>query len=178
MHGGQRAPAIVGAFAAHFRAELAMFMVVPFAFGGAAVARRNAGFEHRADDGDILARAPRRDACGGIADIGAIEAGADALAHVHRFGHAGIRAGRAEQRAEHAVANGGGQFLVQMIHIGVGGDHLVNGHASSPVGKTGERVSARLCSLMPRRVAAPIRQGVSPRLQFRPAAGKVRYLFR
>ena len=89
-----------------------MLMFVPFAFLGAKLARRCAGLEQHPDHLIVLACPAHRDSTHGFADVGAVEAGADALAHVHLFGRAGVGAGRAQGRAEHGVASRNRQRLI------------------------------------------------------------------
>ena len=71
-----------------------MLVLVPFAFLGAEVAGRRAGLEQHPDDLIILAGPANRDPGHGLADVGAIEADADTLAHVHLLGRTGVALAR------------------------------------------------------------------------------------
>tara|TARA_A100001391_G_scaffold146656_1_gene104110 strand:- start:805 stop:1104 length:300 start_codon:yes stop_codon:yes gene_type:complete len=96
-----------------------------FAFCRTSLAGRDAGFELAAQDIDILRGATHGQSRGGGADIGAIQAIADALRHVHVFGHAGIGAAGAEQRAQHGVPCGQDQFFGLVLYLRVGSDHFL-----------------------------------------------------
>ena len=74
-----------------------MRVVMALAFGGAGFAGGDAGFELGAQHVDVLRGAAHGEPRGRGADIGAVEAVADALRHVHVLGHAGIGAAGAEQ---------------------------------------------------------------------------------
>ena len=125
----KRGPAIARAFAAHERAEPAMLMLVLLAFLAAELADGGACLKQHPDDLSILAGAPHGDPGGRIADIRAIEAGADALAHIRLLGRAGVSAGGAQSGAEHRVAGRDRQFLIGIARdIRVKRDHLANGH--------------------------------------------------
>ena len=50
-------------------------------------------------------RPPQAEICGRIADVRAIQAGADALRHVHVFSRAGVRAAEAHLRAIHRMVD-------------------------------------------------------------------------
>ena len=101
MNRFRRDPAIRGTFAAHLSAQLAMFVVMPFALRRAFVADTGAQFEHLAQHLFVRAGAANRKLAGRLTDVGAIEARADALAHIHLLGRAGVRAAKAHPRAIH-----------------------------------------------------------------------------
>ena len=69
-----------------------MFVLVPLALLGAQVAGGDAGFDLRAHHRDVLAGPADRQARRRRADVGAVEANADALPHVHPLGGAGVGA--------------------------------------------------------------------------------------
>lgn len=110
-----------------------MFVRVPVALLSARFAGMGAEFERRAPDRHILARLPEREPRSRLADIRAIEADPDALAHVHLFGRAGIGTRRAHLRAEHRVTRGGGErFVDPAIRIGMKRHHLRDRHQALP----------------------------------------------
>ena len=118
-----------------------MLVVVPLAFLRADIAGGDAELEHLLDQGLVAAGPPRRNLERGVADVGAVEAGADALAHVRFLGRAGIGAGGADGGAEHRVPHGHGQRLVEVSgDVGMGGDHFGNGHRLSSQGSESERL--------------------------------------
>ena len=98
MNGPDRLVAIVRAFATHRRAKLAVFVIVLFALGCADLTSADACLELRAEHIDVRARAPNSYVGSRAANIGAVRAGADALAHIHFLGRAGVGAGGTEQR--------------------------------------------------------------------------------
>ena len=66
-----------------------------------------------------------------VANVGAVEAHPDALAHVHVLGRAGVGAAQAHLRAIHRVMDGIAERLVDVPgDLGVKADHLANGHDS------------------------------------------------
>lgn len=106
-------------------------MAVPMAraFFGTQVAGPDAGFQLGAQHRDVPSRAADREPGGRRADVGAVQAGPDALAHVHVLGRAGIGAGRAHEIAEHGVARRRRQRLVEIPgDVRMQGDHLMDGH--------------------------------------------------
>ena len=106
-----------------------MLVVVLLALGGARFADPGAQLEHLLKHRVVGAGPANRQLAGGFADVGAIEAGANALGHVHRLGRAGIGAAHAHARAIHQVVGGIAQGLVDVpSDLGVKRDHLANGH--------------------------------------------------
>ena len=83
-----------------------MLMVMAVAFGGAGVAGAGAKFEHFAQHPFVGATPAQAQRGRRLAHIGAIEADADALGHVHFLGRTGVRARQAHLRAIHGVVNG------------------------------------------------------------------------
>jgi len=81
-----------------------MFVIMLPAFGRAGLASFDANLKLRPKQFDILPCPAHGKMGRGIADIRAIHTGANALAHVHFFGQAGVCARRAEQRAQHGMA--------------------------------------------------------------------------
>src|SRR5690606_691823 len=88
----ERLAAIVGTFAAHPCTPPAMVVIVLGAFLLTDFTSPDAGFQQRADDIDVTAGAARRDAVGGFTNVRAVEAGANALAHIHLFAQTSIGA--------------------------------------------------------------------------------------
>jgi peptide deformylase len=124
--------AIVGAFAAHLRAQLAMFVVVLLALGGAFVA--DAGADSSISLSTASFDPARRTAklAGRLADVGAVEAGADAL----RMSISSATQASAQLthiRAQYIkwwAASPSGWFTWP-LHVGVKGNHLADGHSFS-----------------------------------------------
>ena len=117
----RRLAAILGAFAAHVRAQLAMLVVVLLAFGRAFVAHPRAQLEHLAQH--LLVRsgpAQRRDLPVASHTSAQSRHDADALAHVHVLGGAGVGAAQAHLRAIHGVMDGIAERLVDVaLHVRV-----------------------------------------------------------
>ena len=108
-----------------------MLVLVLLAFGRAGVAGPRAQLQQLADDLLVVAGPPQSQPARRFADVGAIQAEADALGHVHRLGEAGIGAAGAHLRAVHEVMDGIAERLVDVFaRVGVQGDHLANGHVS------------------------------------------------
>src|SRR6185437_14616198 len=127
----ERGAAIFGAFAAHPRAAAAVRVVVAGAFGFADLARMDAGGEHRAEQLAILAGAAGGDAVSRLAHVGTVQAGADALAHVHFFRRAGVGAGIADRRAIHRVLDRLGERCVEIAtDLRMLGNHLLDRHGT------------------------------------------------
>ena len=107
-----------------------MLVVMAFALGGAAVADPRAKLEYFAKHLLVRPGAPDGELSRSLADIGAVEARADARSHVHLFSRAGVGAAEAHARAIHEVMRGIAERLIDVaLHVGVKGDHLANGHA-------------------------------------------------
>jgi hypothetical protein len=124
-----RLPAILCAFPAHLRAQLAMLMIVARALSCASVADARTQLQHLADDLLVLTRPPKRNSACRLANVGAIQAHTDALLHVHCLGGAGVGAAQAHLRTIHKVVDGIPERLIDVtLHIGVKGDHLADGH--------------------------------------------------
>src|SRR5262249_32596769 len=114
---------------AHLSAELAMLVVVAFALRGAGVACPGAELERLAEHLLVRSGAPEAEVRRGIADVGAIKAGTDALAHVHVLGGTGVRAAQTHFRAIHGVMDGIAERLVDVAaDARVKADHLADGH--------------------------------------------------
>lgn len=110
-----------------------MFVRVPVAFLSASFAGMGAQFEHRPQHHRVLARTTNRQSRSRLADIRAIEADANALAHVHLFRRAGIGTGSAHLRAEHRVTRGGSEcFVDPAVRIGMKRHHLRDRHQALP----------------------------------------------
>ena len=92
-----------------------MLMIVPLALGGALLAHPRAQLEQLAQHRLVVAGAPQAQPRGRLANVGAVEAQADALRHVRRLGHAGVGAAQAHFRAIHQVMHRIAQRLVDMI---------------------------------------------------------------
>ena len=106
-----------------------MLMLVPLALGRAFIANSSAQFEHLAQYLLIGARVSYGELSSRLAYVRTIEAGPDALAHVHLFGRAGVSATEAHSRAVHEVMRRIAERLVDVAgEIGVKGDHLADGH--------------------------------------------------
>ena len=136
-----RFAAIRGAFAADLRAQLAMFMVVLLAFGGASLAHPGAQLEQFAQHRLVVAGAPRAQSRGRLANVRAIEAQADALRQVVRLSKAGVGARQAHFRAIHQMMHRIAERLVIAV-LGVKRDHLANGHDFScfPINRSMRRM--------------------------------------
>jgi hypothetical protein len=107
-----------------------MLVVMLLALGGAHVASASAQLQGLPHDRVVHSGLPKGDVRGRIADVRAIEAQADALDHVHRFGRAGVGAALAHLRTIHRVVHGVGQRLVDVaVNVGVQGNHLADGHS-------------------------------------------------
>ena len=104
-----------------------MFVIVAFALGSTGIA--NPGTELEGFAKDLLVRASPPDgklACR-LADVCAVEAGADALTHVHRFHGAGVSAAETHARAIHEMVCGVPERLVHMTSDDwVKADHLAD----------------------------------------------------
>ena len=106
-----------------------MLMVVALALRRAFVADPRAQLQHFAKNLLIGAGPPHRELPRGFANVGAVEADADALPHVPLLGRAGIGAAEAHPRALHPVLRRIAEWLVDGAgHVGVEGDHLADGH--------------------------------------------------
>lgn len=130
----QRGAAGGGAFAAHPRTALAMCMSMKFAFFGAAFAGLDAGRQQCPDQLAVATGAAAPDPIGGSADVGAVVAQADALAHVHRLGDAGIGAAVADRRADHRLPDGEAERLIvgPRSDMRMLGNHLLDRQGKSP----------------------------------------------
>jgi len=91
-----------------------MLVIVPLAFGGTGVANPGAQLERLAKDLLVRACSPDRKLAGRVANVSAVEAGADALAHVHGLGCASVGATEAHARAIHKVVRRIPERLVDM----------------------------------------------------------------
>lgn len=110
-----------------------MLVVVLLTLHRTCVADASAKFEHFAENFFVRAGSAKADAAGGVANIGAVHAGANALRHVHLLGRAGIRAAEAHLRAVHQVVNYVAERLVHMaMHVWVQRDHFADGHSGLP----------------------------------------------
>lgn len=106
-----------------------MRMLVLLAFLGAPLAGAGVSLEHCAEHLDILTGTANREPSRGVADVCAVETGADALPHVHLLGDAGIGARGAHDGAEHRVPRRRRECLIQIFaDVRVKRDHLVNRH--------------------------------------------------
>ncbi|PNU03215.1 hypothetical protein A8V01_24445 [Novosphingobium guangzhouense] len=117
-----------------------MLMLMPRAFAGAGLAGEDACLDHRAQDRDIASRTPHGDTAGDSADVRAVEADTNALAHLPRFREAGIRTGGAQGCTEKRMARGSGEVFVQRLDVRMKGDHVVKRHlpvSSDAVGHEG-----------------------------------------
>jgi hypothetical protein len=110
-----------------------MFVVVLLAFDGAGIAGAGAKLEHFAKNLFVASGSPEAQARRCLANVGAIQAHANALTHVHFLSRAGIRAAQAHFRTVHGVMNGIAERLVDVtLNVRVQADHLANGHGNSP----------------------------------------------
>ena len=106
-----------------------MLMVVPLALGGAFVANACTQLQHLAQHLLVGPGPPHRQLARRLANVRAVEAGADALRHVHLLGRARVSAAQTHARAIHQVMSGIAEGLVDVpVHVGVEGDHLADGH--------------------------------------------------
>jgi hypothetical protein len=105
-----------------------MLVFVPGAFFSAKLASANTRLNHCAKHGNVLASPPDRQLSCRSADICAVEATANALAHVHSLGRTRVCAGSTHDGAEHRVTRCSRQLIVEIFYVGVKGDDLVNGH--------------------------------------------------
>ncbi|WP_246233364.1 hypothetical protein [Aurantimonas aggregata] len=81
-----------------------MLVIMIPALDRASFASFDANLKLRPKQFDILTCPAHGKMGRGIADIRAIHTGANALAHVHFFGQAGVCTRRTEQRTQHGVA--------------------------------------------------------------------------
>jgi hypothetical protein len=114
------------------RAKPAVLVIVLLALRGAGVTDAGAQVEDFAKNLFVGTGPPECDAAGGLADIRAVETGADALPHVHLLRSAGISAAEAHLRAIHQVVDRVPERLIHMaVDVGVKADHLADGHGFS-----------------------------------------------
>src|SRR5690348_3282701 len=110
-----------------------MFVVVPLAFHRARLADASTQLEHLTEHLLVRSGPPEPQVAGRVAHIRAVKADSDALAHVHPFRAAGVRAAPAHFRAIHHVMDRIPERLVDVsLHVGVQADHLADGHGLSP----------------------------------------------
>ena len=83
-----------------------MLMVMGVAFRRAGVADPRAQLEHLAQHRVVGSAAAQAQIGRRVAHVGAIEAGADALRHVHLLGRAGVGAAQAHLGAIHRMVDG------------------------------------------------------------------------
>src|SRR5436190_24180307 len=95
LEADSRVAAVFGALPAHLRAQLAMLVVVLLAFRGAQVADPRAQLQRLAQDLLVRSGAPESKPGRRLANVAAVEASTNALAHVHVLGRAGVGAGKA-----------------------------------------------------------------------------------
>ena len=106
-----------------------MVMIVLFTLGSARVADSCTEFEHFAQYLIICSSAANCELSGRFANIGAVSARTDALAHVHVLGSAGVGAAEAHACTVHEVMSGIAERLVHMPgNLRMKCDHLANGH--------------------------------------------------
>jgi len=106
-----------------------MLEIVPLALGSAGIADSRAQLERFAQDLFVGTGPAHGELSSGFADVGAVEARADALAHVHRLGRAGIGAAETHSRAIHEVVGSVPERLVDVPgDVWVKADHLADGH--------------------------------------------------
>ena len=114
-----------------------MLMLVAFALRCAGIAYPRAQLEHFAQHLLVRPCPPHRELARRLAHVGAVEADADALPHVHLFRGAGIGAAEAHPRAIHEVVRRIAERLVDVPgNVRVKGDHLADGHRFSLAGQT------------------------------------------
>ena len=104
-----------------------MLVIVPFTFGGALVANSRTELEHLTKDLFVRAGSASRELSRRFADIGAIQAGSDALGHVHRLSSACVGATETHSRAVHQVMRRIAKWLVDApMHVRMQGNHLTD----------------------------------------------------
>ena len=109
-----------------------MLVIVLFALGRAGVTDAGAQVENFAKNLVVGTGPAECNAAGGLADIRAVETGADALPQVHLLRSAGISAAKAHLRAIHEVVDRVPERLIHMaVNVGVKADHLADGHRFS-----------------------------------------------
>ena len=97
-----------------------MLVVMLLALGGASVASAGAELEHLPHDRVVDPRLAKADVRGRVANVGAIEAEADALGHVDGFRRAGVGAAAAHLGAVHHVVHRIAKRLVDVpVHVRV-----------------------------------------------------------
>ena len=107
-----------------------MLVVVFVALGRTGVAGAGAQIERLAQQLLVRSGPAQGQVRGGVANVGAVEAHPDALAHVHLLAQAGVGAAEAHLGAIHGVVDGIAERLVDVtLHVGVKGDHLADGHS-------------------------------------------------
>jgi hypothetical protein len=103
---------------------------VLLAFGRAGIAGPGTELEHFLENRFVGSGPPDGELAGRFTDVGAIEAGTNALAHVHLPGRAGIGAAEAHSRAIHQMVGRVGERLVQMaLNVRVQSNHLADRHS-------------------------------------------------
>lgn len=106
-----------------------MSVIVARTFVGAQLTNPRATLQHQRKHLDILPGPTHGQAAGRGTDIRTVEAGADALAHVHSLGRTSICARCAHFRTDHSVVRGGREQLVEILtDIRVKRDHGVDRH--------------------------------------------------
>lgn len=111
-----------------------MPVIVTFAFLRAGFADRGAAFQHEPENRQVLTGPSHCQTRRRRTNICAIEAGADALFHVHRFSLACVGARHAYLCTKHGMAGRSGQFFVAIVPgSGVQPEHSMDRHRS-PVG--------------------------------------------
>jgi hypothetical protein len=119
------------------RTKPAVLVIVLLAFGRAGVTDAGAEVEDLAKDLFVGSGPPEAESAGGFADIRAVEAGADALPHVHLLRSAGIGAAEAHLCAIHEVVDRIPKRLIHVtVDVGVKADHLADGHGFSLLAPT------------------------------------------
>jgi hypothetical protein len=101
---------------------------------GARPASYRAGLELRTEDAEIRLCLPDEDATGGLTDVGAVQAEANAADHLMhiRFGEVGVGVTRARRRALDAVLDTAQkQVTIERVGQWVCGDNLSNCHVLS-----------------------------------------------
>src|SRR5581483_6758207 len=110
-----------------------MLMIAPLAFRRAGVAHAGTELERFPKHLLVRARPPDGELSDRFANVSAVEARADALAHVHFLGRAGVRAAETHPGAVHEVVRRIAERLVDVpVHVRVKGDHLADGHWPTP----------------------------------------------